>query len=314
MSIPVYVFTGFLESGKSTLIKETLLDPGFGRDEKTLLITCEEGMEEYDDVFLKKTNTTLLHVSSEDNLTYAFLKQCNATIEPDRVMIEFNGTWKLTEFIQVEYPYDWLLVQIISTIDASTFQRYVTNMRSMIYDQLLHSEAIIFNRCEDTTDIQYLRNNIKAINKSAQLIYESKSGEILELKDIAMPFDITRDVIEVSDDDYGIWYMDALEHPHTYEGKIIRLKGKVVATHIEGTPNAFVFGRYAMVCCADDTSLIGLLCHYKNASQLTPKDWVLIDAQVEVEYDEGYQGEVPILYTKNVKITDALDDELVYFS
>ena len=68
MSIPVYIFTGFLESGKTTLIKDTLLDPGFGQEEKTLLLVCEEGMVEYDDAFLAKTNTTLVVVEKEEDL------------------------------------------------------------------------------------------------------------------------------------------------------------------------------------------------------------------------------------------------------
>ena len=46
MTVPVYLFTGFLESGKTVLIQETLGDPGFTENEKTLLICCEEGMEE----------------------------------------------------------------------------------------------------------------------------------------------------------------------------------------------------------------------------------------------------------------------------
>lgn len=314
MTIPVYIFTGFLESGKSTLIKDTLLDPGFGGDEKTLLLVCEEGIEEYDDDFLKRTNTSLISVSNEEDLSYAFLKKCDSMLEPDRVLIEFNGTWSLSNFMEVEYPFDWLLVQMLSTVDASTFTLYLSNMRSLIYDQLLHSETIIFNRCDEQTDKLYLRNNIKAINKGAQLIYETKEGEIVELGEGEMPFDLEADTIEISDDDYGLWYMDALEHPRKYEGKEIRIKGKVIATSVDDIPNAFVLGRYAMVCCADDTSLIGLLCHYKKAHELLPQEWINVTAQIAIEYDETYQGEVPILYALGITSADPLSDELVYFT
>lgn len=314
MTIPVYLFTGFLESGKTSLIKDTLLDPGFGEYEKTLLLVCEEGMEEYDDAFLKKTNTSLVSVDKEEDLSYAFLKKCDSLIEPDRVMIEFNGTWSLSRFMETEQPFDWLLVQILSTVDASTFEMYLNNMRSMIYDQLLHSEVIIFNRCDETTKKMYLRNNIKAINKGAQLIYETKEGEIVELGEADLPFDLHAETIRISDDDYGLWYMDALEHPRKYEGKSIELRGKVISTHIEGIRNAFVFGRYAMVCCADDTSLIGLLAHYKKASELLPNSWVTLTAQIEVEYDENFQGDVPILYVTQLEEVEPLEDELVYFN
>ena len=45
--IPVYAFTGFLESGKTKFIQETLEDPRFNAGERTLLLVCEEGEEEY---------------------------------------------------------------------------------------------------------------------------------------------------------------------------------------------------------------------------------------------------------------------------
>lgn len=314
MTVPVYVFTGFLESGKTSLIKDTLMDPGFTGDEKTLLLVCEEGIEEYDDAFLKKVNTAIVTIAKETDLTYPFMKKCDSLIEPDRVMIEFNGTWNFTKFLDVEMPFDWLLVQILSTVDASTFTSYINNMRSMIYEQLVHSETIIFNRCDETTKKLYLRNNIKAINKSAQIIYESKDGSINNLQDDELPFDVNANHILIQDDDYGLWYMDALEHPAKYEGKTITLKGKVISTHVDDVPEAFVLGRFAMVCCADDTSLIGLLCHYHNASDLLPKEWVEVEAKIAVEFDEEYQGDVPILYANKVTGTEPLEDELVYFT
>lgn len=314
MTVPVYVFTGFLESGKTSLIKDTLMDPGFTDGEKTLLLVCEEGMEEYDDAFLKQANAAIVTVENESDLTYAFMKKCDSLIEPDRVMVEFNGTWNFTRFLDEEMPFDWLLVQILSTVDASTFEMYISNMRSMIYEQLVHSETIIFNRCDETTKKLYLRNNIKAINKSAQIIYESVDGSINNLQDDELPFDVHADHLIIEDMDYGLWYMDALEHPAKYDGKKLTIKGKVISTHVDDIPEAFVFGRFAMVCCADDTSLIGLLCHYKNSSDLLPKEWVEVTAKIKVEFDEEYQGDVPILYVENVKSVEPLEDELVYFT
>ena len=45
--IPVYLFTGFLEGGKTKFIQETLEDGRFNKGEPTLLLVCEEGIEEY---------------------------------------------------------------------------------------------------------------------------------------------------------------------------------------------------------------------------------------------------------------------------
>lgn len=315
MGVPVYLFTGFLESGKTTLIKETLMDPGFQDGEKTLIISCEEGLEAYDETFLEAVNARVLYIDDMEDLSYENLKRADSLIEPDRVMIEFNGMWKLTDYLETcDFPYDWMLVQILSTVDASTFEMYIANMRSLIYEQLLHSEVIIFNRCDETTRKLYLRNNIKAMNKSAQLIYETKAGEIVELGEEDLPFDLRAPLISISDDDYGLWYMDAMEHPDKYDGKKIELKAKVIATHVEDIPNAFVFGRMAMVCCADDTSLIGLLVHSKSASQLIPKEWVKVQALVRSEYDPGMQANVPILYAQHIESAEPMQDEFVYFT
>ena len=42
--IPVYVFTGFLESGKTKFIQDILADPNFTENERTVLLLCEEGI------------------------------------------------------------------------------------------------------------------------------------------------------------------------------------------------------------------------------------------------------------------------------
>ena len=47
--MPVYLFTGFLESGKTSFIDETLADKRFNNGQRTLLLVCEEGEAEYDE-------------------------------------------------------------------------------------------------------------------------------------------------------------------------------------------------------------------------------------------------------------------------
>lgn len=315
MGVPIYLFTGFLESGKTSLIKETLLDPGFGQEEKTLILACEEGIEEYDEAFLQQANSVVVAIEDIADLDYKNLKKLDATIEPDRVMLEFNGVWKLSEYLQTcDFPFGWMIVQTISTVDASTFDIYVANMRSLIYEQLLHSEVIIFNRCSETTKKAYLRNNIKAFNKSAQLIYETVNGEIVELGEEDLPFDINADEIEISDDDFGLFYMDAMEHAEKYHNKKVKIRGKVVERNFAEVENAFLFGRHAMVCCADDTSFIGFIVFSKQANQLIVDEWLELDAIIQVEYDEGIHQEIPVLYTTNIKSIDNLQDEFVYFT
>ena len=166
----VYLFTGFLESGKTTLIQETLQDPGFNTgEEKTLILLCEEGSVRYTKDLAQRVHADIVSVNAPEKLTAAFMEKCEKLFHPDRVMIEFNGMWSVDRFLDVEMPLRWILVQILSTVDASTFEMYLANMRSILYEQLRHSETIIFNRCDEDTRMRYLRNNIKADRKSTRL-------------------------------------------------------------------------------------------------------------------------------------------------
>ena len=51
----VYVIMGFLEAGKTSLIRDLLTDDMFDDKAKTLILACEEGEEEYESAMLEKT-------------------------------------------------------------------------------------------------------------------------------------------------------------------------------------------------------------------------------------------------------------------
>lgn len=312
MAVPVYLFTGFLDSGKTTFIQDTLQDPGFHDGERTLLLICEDGEVEYDPVVLSAYGTDIVYIEKESDLSFDLLNRLDQQYRPERVMIEFNGMWNVTNFLDVEYPIQWLLVQILTTVDASSFAMYMNNMRSILYDQMVHSELIIFNRCDETTKKSFLRGNVKAINKGAQIIYESVDGQINQLQEDALPFDVSGKEFTIADDDYGLWYMDALEKPQTYDGKTVTFRGQVVEVDREHG-DMFLIGREAMVCCAEDIQMIGFVVHDEQSSALRRGDWILLQALIRCEYDEEYGGEVPVLYAQAKTSCDPIQ-ELVSFS
>ena len=55
MTTPVYICTGFLDSGKTTFIKDTLMKQEWIEEGPTLLLQCEEGEEEYSEKYLEWT-------------------------------------------------------------------------------------------------------------------------------------------------------------------------------------------------------------------------------------------------------------------
>ena len=71
--LPVYIFTGFLEGGKTTIIQESLADQNFNTGEKTLLLLCEEGIEEYDPSAFWGKNVTIYTIENESDLTEKYL-------------------------------------------------------------------------------------------------------------------------------------------------------------------------------------------------------------------------------------------------
>lgn len=313
MAIPVYLFCGFLESGKSTLIKTTLQDEGFNEGEKTLLLVFEEGIEEYEPKFLQETRTEVEYFDDLSQLNIDILRELDKKHTPDRVMIEFNGTWNIDDFLDIELPLDWLVVQILSTIDASTFTNYINNMRTFMFNVINPADVVVFNRCDENTKKSYLRTNVKSINKGAQIIYELVDGTISPMSDDEMPFDLSADHIVISDDDYGLWYMDALDNANKYKNKIVTIKAKVMRRN-EDPDDIYIIGRNAMVCCAEDIQLIGYMVKSENAESMVDGDWLELTARMRVVYDEEYQGDVPMLEELSYKRIPPIEEELVYFS
>ena len=225
MEIPVYLFTGFMDSGKTSLIRQTLVENDFGEGAKTLLIVCEDGEVEYDEAELDEANTQLVMIENEEDFNGETLRKLQDTYKPDQIFVEYNGTWEMATFLEADLPKGWILVQSLATVDATTFELYLANMRTMIMEQLFASDVVIFNRCDDETPRGKFRRTVKARNRKAQIAYEKADGTVYEDDMEDLPYDLNQDVIDITDMDYGIWYLDAMENPKKYEGKKVRFLG-----------------------------------------------------------------------------------------
>lgn len=310
--IPVYLFTGFMDSGKTSLIRQTLLEENFGQGARMLLIVCEDGDEEYNEDELRKANTRLLMVENEDDFTETLLRNCNLQYMPDQVFIEYNGTWGMDTLLEQRLPEGWVIVQSLATVDASTFDMYLNNMRAMILEQLFQADVVIFNRCMDDTPKGKFRRAVKAVNRPAQIVYERADGTIDEAEE-ELPFDISQDVIEISDADYAIWYMDAQENYKKYDGKKVEFTG-LVYNPDKMKKGVMVPGRFAMTCCIEDVTFLGFKCKYEDSKSIAHKSWIHIVAEIRVEFAVEYKGKGPVLYPVSIEPADKPEDELVYFS
>ena len=310
---PVYLFTGFLDSGKTTLIKDTLNDEGFmqGTD-RTLIICLEQGENSYDEKFLDEHNTFIEFLDSSTQLTPEKLSELDTIYHPDQVFIEYNGTEVVSETLLSNMPEFMPLVQILTTVDATTFEIYISAMRGLLFEQLRWSDTIIVNRCTEDMSFTMLRGNIKAINSRAQIFYEGSFGEQVQFKTGLLPFDINADVIDISDDDYGLWYMDASEDPEKYDGKEIILRG-MYAQDIPGYKQSFVLGRVAMVCCANDTSLCGITVTNVKIWEMKKGDWVEVQGKLKaIPVENGLK--TVVLYADRIARYQKPANEYVTFN
>lgn len=313
--IPVYFFTGFMDSGKTTLIQETLFENGFAEDDdRILIIACEDGDVEYDTEKLKTINASVATIDTEAEFNTEHLQEIADQYRPDVVFVEYNGTWGVGEVYEMELPKNWVIVQSLATVDATTFEMYMANMRSMMMEQFFQAEVVIFNRCDDNTPKSKFRGNIKAVNRPAQIVYERADGSIDDREE-ELPFDINADVIEISDADYALWFMDCMENPKKYDGKKVHFLG-LVYNPKDGKlkRGVIVPGRFAMTCCVEDITFLGMMC--KTGMENTPehRSWIDLTARIKVEFAREYKGKGPILYPIEMKPAEKPQDELVYFS
>lgn len=311
--VPIYLIAGFLESGKTTFLRFTLDQDYFQIDGKTLLILMEEGEEEYDTKALAKNNTVVEVIEKEEDLTTERLEAMEIIHQPDRVVIEYNGMWLVSRFYDMKLPFGWGVEQQITCVDGSTFQVYMANMKSIFMDMVKYTDMVVFNRCKREDPLANYRRSIKVSNQSAEVIFEDEEGEIDDIFGDQMPFDVNAPVIEIPPEDYGIWFVDAMDHPDTYVRKTVRFKGRVMKPRGMGS-KFFVPGRIAMTCCADDTTFLGFVCKSAFAPKLKEKEWVEVTAKVAFERRMEYQGDGVVLYAENVTPCEPLEEEMVYFN
>lgn len=313
--IPVYFFTGFMDSGKTTLIQETLFENGFAEDDdRILIIACEDGDIEYDTEKLKTINASVVMVESEADFNTEHLQEIADEYRPDAVFIEYNGTWGVGDVYEMELPRNWVIVQSLATVDATTFEMYMANMRPMMMEQFFRAEVVIINRCDDDTPKSKFRGNIKAVNRPAQIVYERADGTIDDREE-ELPFDINADVIEISDADYALWFMDCMENPKKYDGKTVHFLG-LVYNPKDGKlkRGVIVPGRFAMTCCIEDITFLGMMCKTGMENAPEHRSWIDLTARIKVEFAKEYKGRGPILYPIELKPVEKPEDELVYFS
>ena len=312
MEVPVYLFTGFLEAGKTSFIKETMQDPNFNDGKKQyLIITCEEGEVEFEAGDFADN----VHFGSFDDPQLITPDRLNAMVKrakADIVVVEYNGMWTIDRFYNA-LPNNWMVYQEILVVDSTTIISYNANMRQLVVDKLTSCEMVVFNRFKPEYDKMALHKIVRGVSKRANICYEDMAGEI-EFDDIEdpLPYDIGAEVIDIKDDDFAIFYRDMTDEFAKYNGKTVRFKG-IVALDSSLPKDSYAIGRHIMTCCADDIAYRGVVAKGMGNLKLTTRDWVIVEGRLVEEYSKLYRGVGPVLYVKNIERAEKPDQEVATF-
>ncbi len=312
VQIPVYAFTGFLESGKTKFIQETLEDPRFNAGERTLLLVFEEGEEEYDFSTYPHGNVHM-EVLDQQTVTTKDLQALAKKYKIQRVVAELNGM-QLVGDLYTRFPEDWVVAQEVMFADSGTFLTYNANMRNLVMDKLVGAQMVVFNRLRPGTDTMPLHKLVRAANRRIDILYDYTDGTT-SFDDVEdpLPFDIQAPVIEVQDADFALWYRDVTEEPKKYHGKTVRFKAQVAMLRRE-KKGMFAPGRFVMTCCVEDIQFCGVPCVYAEADKLTPRSWVQVTAKIAAEKHSLYRGEIgPVLTAVSVEAAEAAEPDVATF-
>lgn len=298
--IPVYAFTGFLDSGKTKFIQETLEDPRFNAGERTLVLIFEEGEEEYDLSTYPKKNV-YLEVLDQQTVTTEELKALQKKYKAERVVAELNGMQQVGD-LYMRFPDSWAIAQEVMFADATTFMTYNANMRNLVMDKLMGAQMVVFNRMAPGQDVMPFHKLARAANRRIDILYDYTDGttKFDEIED-PLPFDINAPVIEIKDEDYALWYRDVSEEPQKYDGKTVHFKGQVAMLRRDKN-GMFAPGRFVMTCCVEDIQFCGIPCRYAGARSLESRSWVWVTAKIGAEKHPLYKGDVgPVLTAISVE-------------
>ena len=312
METAVYLFTGFLEAGKTSFITETMKDPNFNnKDKKYLVIFCEEGEVEYDPEELGE-NVSFAGFDDEQRLTPDRLSAAQKRAGADIVVVEYNGMWMLDSFYNA-IPESWMVYQEIFVCDSTTANVYNANMRSLMVDKLSSCEMAVFNRTTPDTDKMALHKLVRGVSRKANICYEDVNGEIeFDTIEDPLPYDLEAPVIEIKDEDFAIFYRDMSEELEKYKGKTLKFKG-IVALDSSLPSGTYAIGRHIMTCCEADIAYRGVVAKGHGKLKLKTRDWVIVEGKLNEEYSPLYQGKGPVLSVTHIEPAERPNPEVATF-
>lgn len=309
--VPVYLFTGFLGSGKTEFLNDSMKEEDFAGGERNLCVLTEQGrvtpLESYGN-----NEVAFETINGQENFTREYLQLLNEKHRPEKIIIECNGMWEL-EKVYNNLPDNWIIVQEMTFIDAGLFNMFNMNMRNLVYDKMKFADMVIFNRVDEKKmDLMAFHKAVRVANRSAQIIYELLDGTIKvdEVED-PLPFDVEASFIDLEDRDFAYWYRDIMAEAPKYKGKTMRFSGVIKSKGIKGE-DKFVIGRPIMTCCEEDIEFMGTRCQNKSGVAVEHNKWATITGKIAMGKSRQ-EGEVPVMVVTEIEYGEMPEQTLATF-
>ena len=287
--IKTNIVTGFLDAGKTTYIQSFITRDFFHKKEngKTLILAFESGETEYDTDLLKDYGVNVAYWNGED--LPAFIRDSVEKYKPDRVFAEVN----VMTAGMVDLLKDMLDIKSTTMlIDATTLEIYYRNIPQIMSDMIKISDPVIINRAVNKEKLQPYGSSFRLLNPKAGFLWESPMGYHEKVFGNALPYDRNQPHLQIGEKDYPLWYLDCLEFPGDYKGKVT----EAVMQIKQDTEPDHKGGRDVMTCCMNDIQFLGFKLKLPEGSR-EPQDnsFYQIKAKISTEYDNIYKKDIPVL-------------------
>jgi len=218
MITEIYIVSGFLGSGKTTLIQKLLRE--HFKSEKVALIENDFGDISVDAALLKSTGVKIKEIKSGCiccSLSGDFVKSCKELIEefnPHKIIIEPSGVGKLSDIIKTfEDPRIKNMVKIkckITTVDVKRCKMYIENFGEFFIDQISYADTIVLSHTEEFPDmIKETHDLIRGVNHKFSIF--SKPWNDIKPLEILYPYKKNNNVIKEHIDDHDHHFHSAEE-------------------------------------------------------------------------------------------------------
>ncbi len=303
-TIETRLVQGFMDSGKTTFIQDCILNDYFHKYGSTLILCFEQGESEYDIAALRERRTEVAFFGDEEeeNVTAFCLRMINEH-HPDRIYVEMNA---MMQGLREALPPVMNITYISVWVEWKTMDLYVRNLQQLLNQMVSEAHQVTFRGCPSKDLLAPYSQLFRLMNHKATYLRQDPMGYHEKAFDLFVPWSLDENEIEITQETYLLFWLDAADHPEHYDGKMIRFtsplevrvsgNGIGSGSGIQSTDRSaasgdrqnagkdYSAGRIVMTCCMADLQFMSFPLAGENVCPDT--GWFLITARAECRSGE----------------------------